>query len=99
MSTNPYQPPAPDRQEVAAPSQRIPESRYFLAWFVYVIAASVGGFCVGAVAGAIVGAVMAAQGHAVGNMQIVAGAIGFLLGLPVNYLCFRFIAGPLLLRG
>lgn len=74
------------------------ESDYFIAWIIYFFASLFGGAIAGFFGGLIVGATMAAAGALSETIRIGGAIAGFIVGLPVSYLCFRFIVGKFIVQ-
>ncbi len=72
-------------------SKNIGESTYFLAWFVYWITSAVGAFIIGIITGAFVGGFLGALGVELQSIKIICGMMGFIIGITVSYVAFRFI--------
>ena len=76
------------------------EIRYFKAWLVFFLVATLGGGIAGFVAGATLGAIMGMDGAEIEAIQIGGKVIGFLAALPVSFLVYRwsvrrFVINPL----
>lgn len=63
-------------------------------WLMSLILAAGVGMVVGAVAGAILGG----AGADIGTIQLVCGVLGGLVGIPVQFVCFRFIVGKFIVQ-
>ena len=63
---------------------------YLKAWFVFFLSASVIGFIGGAIIGFFIGFGSAVAGLDVGFIRIASGIGGFIVSMPVSYLCYRF---------
>lgn len=75
-------------------NKRLRESDYFVAWLLFFLAATLGGGVVGFIFGAIIGLIMGIAGITDPNVLATAGGIiGFLVGIPVSYISFRFFVG------
>ena len=61
-----------------------------MAWAIFWVLATVGGFVVGAVGGGILGAILGAAGASMQSIRLLCGALGFLLTVPLSYIVFRF---------
>ena len=75
--------------------------KYFKPWVVFALIALFGGMLVGAIAGAVIGVILGAAGVSLKTIPIITGGVGFLLGLPVSFLSYRwsvkkYIVEPLL---
>ncbi len=84
----------------------VKETEYLLAWFLFLVCASVvgavAGFLAGGAAGFIVGFIMVAAGYEVdANPMIgmVAGGVaGFMVSIPVSYLFFRLFVAKIIVK-
>ncbi|MEO0491637.1 MAG: hypothetical protein AAFX95_11010 [Cyanobacteria bacterium J06639_16] len=75
-------------------NKRLRESDYFVAWLLFFLAATIGGGVVGFIFGAIIGVILGISGVTDPNVLATAGGIiGFIVGIPVSYLSFRFFVG------
>src|SRR2546421_10582670 len=72
---------------------KLKESEYLVAWAIFFVCALVGGGVVGFILGAIAGVILAAVGVSIETIPIITGILGFLISLPISYLCFRFVVG------
>ena len=70
-------------------TNQLKESDYFIAWLLFFICATVGGTIAGFIAGVLVGLVLGVFGVGQTGLQAAGGIMGFLLALPISYLCFR----------
>ena len=77
---------------------KIKESDFFIAWIVFFLSATIGGAIIGAVFGAIIGAILGASGTPMPQIVLITGLVGFIIGIPVSYCCFRFSVSALILR-
>lgn len=74
------------------------EFDYFIAWVIFYSIAMIGGAILAFIGGLAVGGVLIFMGVSK-EMIVTAGAIlGFILGLPVSYLCFRLIVGKFIVQ-
>ena len=69
---------------------KLKEIDFLKAWAVFWVLSTVGGTVVGFVAGAMLGFVLGGLGVHMRTIQIVCGALGFLLGIPISYFLFQF---------
>jgi hypothetical protein len=101
LEENPYRYTADSPQ--AAPlapvdlSARVGEGQIALAWFVFFLMATFGGAFIGGIVGLIFGLAMAANGLPPQQISAYAGLIGFVLGIPISYGCFRLSLSMLIL--
>lgn len=70
---------------------KLEELDYFKAWLLFALVSLFGGFIAGAVVGGVLGGILGAAHFPVKTIAIVCGFAGFLAGLPISYLCFRFV--------
>lgn len=87
METNPYVSPQCDPKPLA-PALR--SGAIFKAWLVFIILFFVGSFLAGAFIGGVIGAILGTNGAPVDRIRLYAQMAGFLVSLPVSYLCFHF---------
>ena len=66
------------------------EAVYAKAWLLFFVLATVGGFVVGAIVGFFAGAILGAAGVDLSAIKMITGALGFIVGLPISYLSFRW---------
>ncbi len=62
----------------------------FKAWILFVLASNVIGFFVGFFVGAVLGAVLVTQGLTIEQIQFYCGIAGFITGLPISYIFFKW---------
>jgi hypothetical protein len=74
------------------------ESDYFIAWIIFFFAALIGGAIAGFLGGAAIGGVLAIVGASKEMIPVAGAIVGFILGLPVSYLCFRLIVGKFIVQ-
>lgn len=74
------------------------ESQYFVAWLLFWICSTIGAMLLGGAAGLVIGAVLGYQGVDLSLIQLICGAVGFLLAIPVSYLFFRLFVGMLIVK-
>ena len=68
----------------------VKESDYLTAWAIFFVLSFIGGTVAGAVVGGVAGGMLGALGASRSLIATVAGGLGFLVGLPISYFCFRF---------
>ena len=73
-----------------ATQSTIDESQIFVNWLLFFLVSVIGGAVAGAVGGGIVGGLLGAVGQPMRAIQIASGVAGFVLGLPVSYLTYRW---------
>lgn len=76
----------------------IGEGQIALAWFLFVVVATIGGAVAGAFAGAFIGGVLGGIGQPTQAIRIVSALAGFFAGLPVSWLTFRWQVRRLLAK-
>ena len=64
--------------------------QYLKAWIIFFLVATVGAAIVEGIIGAVLGAIMGASGIPVSTITMVTAGTGFLLGLPISFLTFRW---------
>jgi len=69
---------------------QLKEIDYLKAWALFWVLATFGGLVLGAVAGGILGAILGAAGLQIQTIKIICGVFGFLLGIPLSYVLFRW---------
>src|ERR1051325_2428950 len=74
------------------------ELDYLIAWVLFFICATVGGAVVGAIGGGVIGGVMGALHVSHQVIRSVGVAVGFILGMPVSYLIFRFVVAKFIVE-
>ena len=70
-------------------TSQLKETDYLKAWAFFWVLATIGGFIVGAVFGGILGFILGAIGVNIRTIQLLSGALGFLLAIPISYFLFR----------
>ncbi len=76
----------------------IKESEYFVAWLVFWLCGTFGGFLIGAVAGGIVGFFLGAAGVDLNKIKLICGGVGFIIGIPLSYILFRVFVGKMIVK-
>lgn len=87
MSQNPYSSPTPFD---ANPMPTIGGLDYLKSFAIFFLMSFVLGAVAGFVVGAIAGAVLGGAGADLQTIQLVGGALGFLVSIPVDFVCFQF---------
>jgi hypothetical protein len=72
------------------------ELDYFIAWIVFFFAALIGGAIAGFIGGAVIGGILGVMGASLNVIRVAGAIVGFILGLPVSYLCFRLSVAKLI---
>jgi hypothetical protein len=66
------------------------EVDYIKTWAIFFVLAFIGGMVAGALVGGVAGGILGGAGASKKTISAVAGALGFLVSMPVSYFCFRF---------
>jgi hypothetical protein len=69
---------------------------YLKPWAIFFVLSFIGGTVAGAIIGGVAGGVLGVLGASRGLISTLAGGLGFLVGLPISYFCFRFAVGKFL---
>lgn len=77
---------------------RLKETDYLVAWILFFLCATAGGFVAGAVAGGILGGILGAAGISLTTIKVVCGFAGFIIGVPISYLFFRVFVAHFIVR-
>ena len=64
--------------------------RFFKAWIIFFVVSQAAGFALGACLGGALGLAMAGGGVDTTMIQIAATGLGFLLSVPISFLCFTW---------
>ncbi len=64
---------------------------YFKAWLIFAISSTALALGVGAAAGFVVGAALGIAGVGVAQIQTIGSILGFVVGLVVSFLMFRWV--------
>lgn len=78
--------------------EAIGEGQIALAWFLFVVVATIGGAVAGAIGGMVIGAVLGGAGQSMQTIQVASAFAGFFAGLPVSWLTFRWQVRRLLAK-
>lgn len=86
MNENPF---AQDFSQptITPPSLKLP---YLKSWAAFYFLSLFLGLGAGAVVGFLVGLLMAAAGADLSNLQLFGAVGGFLIGLPISFICYRW---------
>ena len=76
----------------------VKESEYFIAWLLFWLSCTFGGFILGSIAGGIVGAVLGAAGVGLQKITLICGGVGFLVGIPLSYALFRVFVATMIVK-
>ena len=71
--------------------KRITEADYFITWLVFTLIYLVVSTAIGFVSGFLIGLILNAMGASVRLITTITGVVGFLVGLPISYVIFRFV--------
>jgi len=71
--------------------------RFFKAWVIFALVATVGGFLAGAVAGFVLGFILGAVGSTITTVKWTCAAAGFIAGLPVSFYTFKWAVSEFVL--
>ena len=74
------------------------EFDYFIAWVIFYFIAMIGGAIVGAICGLSISSVLIFMEVSKDIIVTACAIFGFILGLPVSYLCFRLIVGKFIVQ-
>ncbi len=72
--------------------------KYFKAWIIFFMIATVGGMLLGGVAGFFIGLAMGLAKVDLTIIKIACGAAGFVLSLPLSYFTFRWVVGEFIIK-
>ncbi len=75
-----------------------PSPKYFKAWIIFFLIATVGGGLVGAMIGFFLGATLGLAQVGLGTIKLICGAVGFLFAIPVSYFTFRWAVGEFIVK-
>jgi hypothetical protein len=78
-------------------STTLKETDYLKTWAIFFVLAFVGGTVAGALIGGVAGGIMGGMGASRKTISLLAGILGFLVSMPISYLCFRFAVTKFLL--
>jgi len=70
---------------------------YLKPWLIFFVLSFVCATVAGAIIGGVAGGLLAVIGVGQNLIRIVAGVLGFLVGMPISYFCFRFAVSKFLL--
>jgi membrane protein implicated in regulation of membrane protease activity len=71
--------------------------RFFKAWVLFALVATVGAFLAGAVAGFVLGTILGAAGSTITTVKWACGAAGFAAGLAVSFYTFKWAVSEFVL--
>ncbi len=75
-----------------------PKPKYFKAWIIFFLIATIGGMVIGGIIGFFIGAAMGVAGMDLGLIKIVCGVAGFLVGIPLSYFTFRWAVAEFIVK-
>jgi len=76
----------------------ITEIDYFIAWLLFFICATTGGFGAGFIAGAAIGIICGAMHMDIGTIRITGAVAGFIVSLPISFLMFRLVVAKFIVE-
>lgn len=76
----------------------VKESQYFVAWICYFVCRILVGAIAGGLAGGTIGIVLGMMGVDLRTIAAVSAVAGFIISVPVSYLCFRFFVGKMIVE-
>ena len=76
----------------------MPQPRYFKAWILFFLIATVGGAILGGVAGGVLGVVLGFARVDLGTIKIVGGVAGFIISVPVSFFTFRWAVSEYVIK-
>ena len=71
--------------------------RFFKGWVIFFLVSAVGGGILGGVAGVILGVIFGALGTDTAVIQLLAGVAGFIIAVPISYICYRWTVSQFIL--
>lgn len=72
--------------------------KYFKAWILFFLIATVGGMILGGIAGLFIGAGMAVAHVGLGTIKLVCGLAGFVISVPLSYFTFRWVVSEFVVK-
>jgi hypothetical protein len=76
----------------------VKESEYFIAWLLFWLCSTVGGFILGSVIGGIAGGILGVLGVDMNTIQRVGFVLGLIISIPLSYGMFRLFAGMMIVK-
>ncbi len=77
------------------------KTKYLKAWLIFFVVGTIGGFVAGAVVGGVAGFVLAlvngGDANAVSQKQLLFNALGFVVGIPISYVVYRWSVSSFIL--
>lgn len=86
MNENPYSSPA----ESDSPPDLQFKPKFFKAWIIFLIIASIGGGVAGGMAGMVAGLLLSGSGFTQQQMFLIGQGLGLLVSLPISFLTYRW---------
>lgn len=74
------------------------QPKYFKAWVIFTLIATIGGFILGALTGMILGAILGIAGVEPTIIKIACAIAGFFVGLPLSYFAFRWCVSEFIIK-
>ncbi len=96
MNENPYSSPVVAASPLAAPS--IGMGVYLKAFAIHFLMSLILSTGAGFFVGFIVGVLLAGAGIDFARLQLIGGVLGFLVSIPVNFICYRFTVEKFIVR-
>jgi hypothetical protein len=75
-----------------------PTPKYFKAWIIFFLIATVGGALLGGVLGFFLGMAMGFAQVEVGTIKIVCGIAGLILSVPLSFFTFRWVVSEFIVK-
>lgn len=72
--------------------------KYFKAWILFFLIATVGGMILGGIAGLFIGAGLAIAHVELGMIKIVCGLAGGVISVPLSYFTFRWVVSEFVVK-
>ena len=66
------------------------QTDFIKAWAIFWIASTISGSIIGFIGGAMLGLILSALGASIPTVKVLCGGLGFLLSIPISYICFQF---------
>ncbi|UCC22796.1 MAG: hypothetical protein JSW23_01630 [Planctomycetota bacterium] len=64
--------------------------KFFKGWLIFFIISTICGLIAGLVTGAILGFILGVAGTDIEIIKLAGGAAGFIVGLPISFVCYRW---------
>jgi putative flippase GtrA len=76
----------------------MPKPPYIKAWVIFFLIATVGGAILGAIIGAFLGIALTIARVDLGTIKVVAAVIGFLIGIPLSFVTFKWVVSEYIVK-